>query len=398
MAKAIDEKVAEIAYLRSSNFLRTWNVRHGRGCDIEGVALSMARAAPRLLYGIEREADVEPRQRVLSSKRKSADPYANFLHAALDATEAVGRFASWLKTPASASRKKTLSLPAEPLKIPPFDLQDVPKAMRKLGMPMAAKLQERWFAGKANYSNSPDDLRNEINQDGASYAPDMVDQTTVKMEWVLSFSRAKAAFDKLIATQVSSPIAVNALKKILSPYRNRRQISCWSLAHSDFLEFHRKFQFQLTAVNAAWGQRISEFLNREVAAGGVPDDLTGALGAFNFYAAANYVSFEESGSIAVVTDAAVYVRDNYDFSNDQYLGHWNSSHVAVVPAQQLIGGSGWFQYPIADGRSPGKDGVLYPVINKDYREWRRNHGQGGDFIIYTDRVNVKLSPPLRIIL
>ncbi len=77
-------------------------------------------------------------------------------------------------------------------------------------------------------------------------------------------------------------------------------------------------------VNATWGQKIEEFLRREATARGVPDDLTGALGAFNFYAAVQYAWFEktERGAVeAVVSNISVYVRDPYDFSTEQYLGH-----------------------------------------------------------------------------
>lgn len=99
-----------------------------------------------------------------------------------------------------------------------------------------------------------------------------------------------------------------------------------------------------------------------------------------------------------MTHVSVYVRDLYEFSDDQYLGHWSTRHVAVVPAHHLAGGSGWLDYPVVDGNVHAEGGVLYPVTNKDYRDWRRKHRQGGDFIIYTDRLDVKLNPPIRVVL
>lgn len=171
----------------------------------------------------------------------------------------------------------------------------------------------------------------------------------------------------------------------------------WNVANSDFLEYHQKFQFQLIGVNASWGQRMSEFLNRSLDAGGVPDDLTGALGSFNFYAAVQRAYFNHSTRLAVVTHISVYVRDPYEFSDDQYLGHWSPSHVAVVPAHHLAGGSGWLDYPVVDGSIYNKESVLYPVTNKDYRNWRQQHGQGGDFMIYSDRMSVKLDSPIRVV-
>ncbi|MFC5575774.1 DUF6402 family protein [Xenophilus aerolatus] len=38
------------------------------------------------------------------------------------------------------------------------------------------------------------------------------------------------------------------------------------------------------------------------------------------------------------------------------------------------------------------------ILCQDYRDWRAKHNQGGDFMIYTDRVNVKLDPPIRVVL
>jgi hypothetical protein len=91
----------------------------------------------------------------------------------------------------------------------------VPKAMRKLGLPMSAKLQERWFAGYENYSRSERDLLNEIDQNGIRYAPAMVDKTTITMQWVLQFSRAKEAFDKLVSREIRTERAMKTLSNIL---------------------------------------------------------------------------------------------------------------------------------------------------------------------------------------
>ena len=198
MAEAIEEK--KIAYLKSSNFLRLWSERECEVCEVEGVGLSMARAAPPLRHA--RPVEAVPDRAVkevpaLKKKKVLEDPYLNVFNAALKAANAVADFSDWLKRPpkkmtADAVLKAKAVFAAPPAKkVPPFDIQDVPKAMRKLHMPMAAKLQERWFAGQENYSQSPRHLQNEIDQNGLRYSPAMVDSTTIKMNWVLSFSRAK---------------------------------------------------------------------------------------------------------------------------------------------------------------------------------------------------------------
>jgi hypothetical protein len=90
------------------------------------------------------------------------------------------------------------------------------------------------------------------------------------------------------------------------------------------------------------------------------------------------------------------VRDSYDFVDDQYLGHWSATHVAVVGAHQLDGGRGWLKYPVTQGDVRKKGNVLYPVTNKHYRDWRLRYRRGGDFMIYTDRRMVVMNPPIRV--
>lgn len=399
MVKAIEGK---LTYLKSSNFLRRWTVRECEVCDLAEVKLSSARPAPRLAHA--RPKEVPPRVKKEVPARKKLTPedrLVNLLNVAFTAADAVSRFSDWVRSPAPPpSPPLPPAAPPAPARkpVPPFDIQDVPKAMRKVGMPMAAKLQERWFAGQENYSRSSQDLQHEIDQNGARYTPAMVDSTTITMAWVLSFDRAKKAFDELIGERLTTPGALDALRTALTPYKKHRDIFGWPTANFDLLAFHRMFQFQFIGANASWSERIGEFIARTVTARGVPDDLTGALGAFNFYAAVRYAYFDHPKPEAVVTDVSVYVRDPYEFSGDQYLGHWSPSHVAVVPAHQLAGGTGWLDYPVLDGDIHGKDSVLYPVKNSDYRDWRARHGQGGDFMIYTDRLHVKLPRPIRVAL
>lgn len=419
MAKASD---TSFQYLKSNNFLRIWSVQECTPCAVEGAQLTFARAAPRVAHARTREVpprvekEVPPRQR-----KEPVDPYLNTAKALLKAGTALQ---TWLSTPPPPPQPPKIPkwlMPAPPKAPPPprpamppppliplFDLQEIPKAMRKIGMPVAAKLQERWFAGEENYSRSNDDLMNEINQNGVPYAPAFVDQTTVAMEWVLSFPRAKLAFDDLVMNRIREPRALVSLKNILSRYKNEKDILPWVNVKSDIFDFHKKFQFQMKPVNATWGQKIEEFLRREVTARGVPDDLTGALGAFNLYAAVQYAWFEktERGVVeAVVSNISVYVRDPYEFSTEQYLGHWNSRRVAVVPsypAMRVLSGakegSLWFGRPIKDESNPTGEEFLYPITNGDYRDWRSSHKQGGDFMIYTDRMNIRLDPPIRVAL
>lgn len=234
----------EIPYLKSSNFLRTWSERTCEKCEIEGAALSTDRAAPPVAHGQAVQSPVRPEKEVPSRPKKAPDdPYLRTINAGFKAAAAVSSFSNWLSSPPSPVKAKAAPTPApKPIKkVPPFDIQDVPKAMRKVGMPMAAKLQDRWFAGAANYSRSTADLQAEIDQNSARYAPSMVDSTTIKMDWVLSFSRAKQAFDDLVQNRLTRPAALKQLGTQLAPYGQRHDVVAWNIANSDFWNFIRNF-------------------------------------------------------------------------------------------------------------------------------------------------------------
>ncbi|WP_234193539.1 DUF6402 family protein [Pseudacidovorax sp. NFM-22] len=388
---------ARVTFLKSNNFWRTWKPEDGNVCTSDDVCLRLDRAPPKLLHPPpSAQTSARPAAPPAPPPRRPAkkDPAVAMLESAIAVAEAVGTFKAWLRSPPPPPRPAPPppAAPA-PKPVPPFDIQDVPKAMRKLAMPMAAKLQERWFAGYENYSRTPDDLRDELDQHGTRYAKAMVDETTITMDWVLSFPRAKRMLTELVELSVYQPKALTTLRAKLRPYVNRGFLIAWNEA-ADFLDYHKKFQFQFASVNATWGQRIASFLDRSLVADGVPDDLTGALGSFNLYAAVKFASFQLYPASAVLHEVFVYVRDPYEFSDEQYLGHWNSEHVAVVPAHQVAGG--WLKYPVVQGNPHAKDAVLYPVTNADYRAWRQKHGRGGDFLIYTKPLSVRLPRPLRI--
>lgn len=110
----------------------------------------------------------------------------------LKAIELHSRFKTWLDTPDPPKPPKQVRA-QEPKqdRVPPFDIQEIPAAMRKEFMPVSAQLMERWFAGALNYSPTDLDERRGTNQDGRPYPPSMIDRTSIKLDWVLKYTRAK---------------------------------------------------------------------------------------------------------------------------------------------------------------------------------------------------------------
>lgn len=336
-----------------------------------------------------------------------ADRVDNTLNALMAAAEALGRFKKWLDTPQEPAR----SAPAPPAEhekdptIAPLDIQEIPGAMRRLFMPVSARLMERWFAGALNYSPTDRDEALCINQEGQPYPPDMYDMKSVKLEWVLKYPRARAQYNALQQRErLTTPRAVESLRRCLSRVRmTDTTIDALALCNGNLAELHKRFQFQFAGVESTFGQKLDEFILQRLTNSGLPDDLTGALGSFNIYAAVAYAEFDRDARHATITSIYLYVRDNYTFSDrtgeqSQYLGHWNHKRVVLVPATGAAGIAGirWLDYPVVAEGKRSRGNIYYPVRNKSFREWQLRHRRGGDFVIFSDYRCVTLPEPIEI--
>jgi hypothetical protein len=375
-----------LTYFKINGFIYRWILCGGAdGCEPFDEAS----------LGTDLPPPMPPQPKPLPVPKKSAakqDRVDKTLDDLLCFAEAVSRYRTWLSTPEPPKPGKPLKI--EPRKrevIPTFDIQEIPRTMRKLHMPMGAALMERWFAGDLNYS--PDDQSEvaELNQDGAPYPPSMIDKTDVKMKWVLGFSRAKEQRDNLIENVIRSPSGVGALRKILLRYVNNGSVNASEMCGNDLALIHKHFQFEYVPVEGTFMQKAMQALNRAIQDRGVPDDLTAALGSFNIYAAVES-AYIDRNRVATVKAISIYIKDPYTFTTDrgevsQYLGHWSSKGVIVVPITEIatLGNQWWANFPVKIGDAHRKGNVYYPVRNSDFRNWQMKHRRGGDFVIYSDR-------------
>ncbi|MDN7862026.1 DUF6402 family protein [Burkholderia multivorans] len=389
--------IDRIPYLKINKLVWKWKLCEGQdgGIPVCDVGLSMAMAPPGKELPVEQSAPV-----VRAGKRDSLDKMVDDIERIANA---FSRFRKWLDTPVQPDQPKAEGSKKE---VPPFDIQQIPDAMRKEHMPISARLMERWFSGELNYSVTLEDQRKEINQKGELYSESMIDRTTIKMDWVLRHARAKRQYDRLVNFDIYGSRAYETLKDILGRYRSRGDLSPWTVSDYDIRKLHREFQFQRAAVESSFEQKALQAARRLPDAG-VPDDLTGALGAFNFYAAVAGVTFDVGNRKATVTHIVVYVRDGYSFegvtdSRSQYLGHWSKNGVVIVPSYVAanLADQPWFDFPVVVGSTianlyePGK--VYYPVRNRSFREWQTRHRQGGDFIIFSDYRPIMLNKPITV--
>lgn len=393
--EGIGDELVTLPYYKWNKLIPYFSKEDGARI-VREVSLSLDRAPP-----VIKEPKPPPAPAPKSPKPQPGDGL-------LKTMELYTRYKTWLETPDPPKAPK----PVEQEKtVPPFDIQEIPGAMRKLHLPVSAALMERWFAGRLNYSPTTADEKAEINQDGKPYPPDMYDTTTIKLDWIRKFTRTKERFDLLINEAIRSDIARKQLYDMLAPYKETYvDLFPDELCKKDPVLLHRHFQFQRVGVDGTFAQKINLLLTSQWERSGAPDDLTGALGSFVIYAAIGHArvtwNIEARRKTAMVTGIWMYVKDNYTFTDDkgersQYLGHWSSNGVIVIPLDAVAETSPYIPYidsPVTLGDPLVKGNVYYPVYNSDFRQWAIKHQRGGDFVTYSDRRYVPVVPPIRILL
>lgn len=315
----------------------------------------------------------------------------------------------------SKEKQQKMKSPPEQLEVevcanpPIFDLQDIPVAMDNLGWTVSAKLARRWFSGPANiYDNNPKSLQ-------------PINDTDVTLEWALKFGNVRNKYEKLLSKDIYNEAAIdiaklkilNRIKKRFSEERTTHLGFNTSQFLSNLLQFHIDWQFQLTSLS-----------DGDTFDGLTLTDLTGGLANFNIYIAVGnvdisgekYFRYERSQNIycldavGKITHVYAYVRDNYSFNGEQYLGHWNRHGIIIAPGTWLTGSGReksssdidvWvkaIKKPVDARRSFFRKfrepDVYFPVFNADYNQWREKHKQGQDFMIYSKPVLLKLKKPI----
>jgi hypothetical protein len=411
----------KIPYYKIGKLRWNWNRREGEdGCKIvREVQFSINKAPPPLPDELKPKAAPES----LTPKPPNSDSAVNMINDNFEDRGIFSRFKTRLNTPDSLKRPLPAVLEkAKP--VPPFDIQEIPDAMRKQKMPIGAKLMERWFAGELNYSPTQSDESAEINQDGKPYPSEVYDMTTGKLDWVLKFSRARKKYEHLINDAVRSEKSRGRLIEKLTRFKHDVELHTTDICGDDFRRLHTLFQFQYIQVDGTLAEKLALQLLTSARNTGAPDDLTAALGAFNIYAAIGRVRFTRDVGYntvlsrttkAEITGVWVYVKDGYTFTDrqgerSQYLGHWSSEGVIAIPLDGIAARSRYIPYqessvvlpyinvPVSIDEPTIKGKVYYPIHNSDFRQWAIKHQRGGDFVVFSDRRLVPVVPPITVYL
>ncbi|WP_146744632.1 DUF6402 family protein [Herbaspirillum rubrisubalbicans] len=344
----------------------------------------------------------------------------------------------------SASEEPMLETCENP---PVFDLQDIPSVMEKIGWPVAATLARSWFSREKHV----------YNNDSASVQP--IDDTTITLDWVLQFGRVKQRYDELLSSGIYNDNSLKILRKKIGRHlselfkgNNAGGLSFnTSNQTSDLRQFSNDWQFQFCAVSTrdtANGNAMSDLT------GALANfNIFAAVGQVSVYGD-RYHRYDNKARtktycidpIVEITHVFVYVKDNYSFidadakGKSQYLGHWNKTGVIAtlggilsdrLDGRYLTGMASvkpnfgvdlhtdlgnvsedrsllHTPYLTAQGlellvdtrkgwiRKQRESDIYFPVFNRTYNEWREQHQQGGDFMIYSKPKYLKLKQPIKI--
>ncbi len=244
---------------------------------------------------------------------------------------------------------------------------DIAGAMSKMGWPVAAALMNRW-ANSAAWT-MPDAVKlGSINP--ATLPASQFDDVIVKMSWLLRFSRAKTAYDNVVANALNGP-AIVVLKERLAS-------AGWKSG---------PFPLGNTSMDARTLERACQ--TNIVGLGSLTDTVD------EFYGAIGKASFKVAvvGSVAVngkqhvfnINKLGVYLRDTYDFNDFQPLGVWNKQRcLSKAEVAAFIAEKAARLATPALRLLPEIYAGFEEVGNSDIRAWRTQSGKGGDFVIYSD--------------
>jgi hypothetical protein len=107
------------------------------------------------------------------------------------------------------------------------------------------------------------------------------------------------------------------------------------------------------------------------------DDLTAAMANFVFrmLVKGQVQYLRSSGYYRVMVEKiGIYVRDSYDFND--FSPQWSRP-------------KSWMSQPLGFWSCRANYGGINPLLgryvnNQDFREWRRRHGRGGDYVVFSD--------------
>jgi hypothetical protein len=244
------------------------------------------------------------------------------------------------------------------------DLTRIPQAMLRMGWHVAPKLMLRWL-------ESPPQII-------PAYGPP--DTTSVRLDWVLSFPRARKAMDHIVSGKRWHTAVAQAVirQQLLRQGAFQRHVVRFGNLNRPVPQIHLE---QMQYAPSTDDGTLKGYLAYQCGELGIllypVDELTGALGRFDFYFAVEgrvepkFTVGRLVGHHIYIDRVGIYVGDSYSFENNAPLGRWD----------------------VGAPKSAGVQSGMTEIFEGDFREWRVRHNRGGDFRVFSNMWTLQRSPP-----
>lgn len=266
-----------------------------------------------------------------------------------------------------------------------YTIRDIPSGMRRYGWTVAAGLMDRWFAKKSRVMTDPEKQGRILPKDW--------DDSIVTMAWAMRFERARSARDRLIRGW-SEPKRLARARPFFEP-----RLRAWPGIAG--VKAGSEFRFGDLSQPTATVDSLSQ-LNFETVSSGVLGTLDGfyaAIGTGSIKIAVSGMARPGTGAAKgrirlSIDEVGLYLRDTYDFNDDQMLGQWGPGGVGRIGVLAP-------SIPIAQddvttvfGWTPAEQQAFFSVNNSDFRHYRDRFQRGGDFIVFSDVERRRLATPV----
>jgi len=285
-----------------------------------------------------------------------------------------------------------------------LQLREIPDVMEhRLCWPTAAALMRRWFAHPAHAMTRAE---KEGAVDPRTLRASWIDEALVRMDWVLGFARPRSAYAALLRGGWNTPNGRSLLARRIQEARAKQRIreGEWRFGN---------LRLPAKVLDGTCQTNISSIDSHPE--NDPLDDWYGAMGRATMKVATSGIVTQLSPTRCriVVDQIGVYIRDTYDFVDGRFfsqpLGFWSSHGVT----RDRTAGNLWFDVETLDRYAPrnagqaapsctatgsagSPPGATYRVQNKHFAEYRRTHGMGGDFTLFSDVKVERLRVPVTI--
>lgn len=262
-----------------------------------------------------------------------------------------------------------------------FQLDDIPGAMRNMGWEIAPLLMEHWFSQPQNILTAQK-KDTYIKGDSREIPKAMINDTIVKMAWAVQYTQTKDGIDELI-NQWNNEAGLRILK---------RRLASKGWLYSDKEKRHVRIGDEDDAVTL---EATAQINRRPVGSNtDVINDWYGAIGNANLKVAVKGRTDEYNNRpVFIAEKLGFYITDTYDFADSNDLISFGGTiPLGIWSKERVLGKEDSVNFFMMTEKYRAKyyPGSV-PVYNRDYREWQRIHGKGGDFFVFSDVLWI--SPP-----